>query len=276
MAKPAGPTSHDVVAIVRRALDTPRVGHLGTLDPFAEGLLVLVVGRATRLTAFASAWRKSYEGTIRLGTVTATDDGTGDPVQVSEAWRGLPREAIAAALEGFRGMIAQRPPAHSAVHLDGERAYRRARRGEAVRIAPRPVRVERLTLEGYAPPDVRFRATVGGGTYMRSLARDLGAVLGCGAHLAELTRTAVGPFHLDQALPPERVTTGDLRPAGLLVADLPARALAGPERDAVVHGRPLPAAGDEAQVALFAADGELVAVGEREGDLLKPRVVVAD
>jgi tRNA pseudouridine55 synthase len=276
VAKPAGPTSHDVVDVVRRALGTSRVGHLGTLDPFAEGLLVLVVGRATRLTAFATAWRKSYEGVIRLGTVMTTDDCTGEPVQVSEAWRLLTREAIAAALEQFRGTIAQRPPAHSAVHVEGERAYRRARRGEAVELAPRPVRVEQLALDGYAPPDVRFHATVGGGTYLRSLARDVGAALGCGAHLAALKRTAVGPFSLDDARAPERVTADDLRPAGLLVGDLPARALAGDERDAVVHGRPLPASGDELRVALFAADGELVAVGEREGDLLKPRVVVAD
>ena len=276
MAKPAGPTSHDVVDVVRRALGTSRVGHLGTLDPFAEGLLVLVVGRATRLTAFATAWRKSYEGVIRLGTVMTTDDSTGEPVQVSEAWRPLTREAIAAALEQFRGTIAQRPPANSAVHVEGERAYRRARRGEAVELAPRPVRVEHLALDRYDPPDVRFRATVGGGTYLRSLARDVGAALGCGAHLAALKRTAVGPFSLDDARAPEQVTTDDLRPAGLLVGDLPARALAGDERDAVVHGRPLAASGDDLRVALFAADGELVAVGEREGDLLKPRVVVAD
>ena len=276
MAKPAGPTSHDAVDIVRRALGTSRVGHLGTLDPFAEGLLVIVVGRATRLTAFATGWRKAYEGIIRLGTVTTTDDRTGASVQESEAWRQLDRTAIAAALERFRGTIMQRPPAHSAVHVDGERAYRRARRGEPVMPAARPVEIVELELESLAGPDVGFRATVSGGTYVRSLARDVGDALGCGAHLAVLKRTAVGPFHLADAKPPAEVTGADLRPAGLLVADLPSRALAGDERDAVVHGRSLPALGAHDRVALFAADGELVAVGEREGDLLRPRVVVAD
>lgn len=276
MAKPAGPTSHDVVDVVRRALGTDRVGHLGTLDPFAEGLLVVVVGRATRLTTFASGWRKAYAGVMRLGTVTATDDRTGVVVRQSEAWRSLDRDRIVTALGAFRGSITQRPPAHSAVHVDGERAYRRARRGEAVTLPARPVEIEQLELEAFTPPDLRFRATVGGGTYLRSLARDVGEVLECGAHLAELTRTAVGPFRLEEARRPEDVTVGDLRPAGLLVRDLPARALGGAERDAVVHGRPLPAAGEDARVALFAADGELVAVGEREGEWLRPRVVVAE
>lgn len=262
--------------IVRRALDTSRVGHLGTLDPFAEGLLVLVVGRATRLTAFATGWRKTYEGVIRLGTVTTTDDRTGETLRVSDAWREIDRTAIAAAFDRFHGTIAQRPPAHSAVHVDGVRAYQRARRGEPVELPPRMVEIVELALEGVEGADVRFRTTVGGGTYVRSLARDLGEALGCGAHLAALKRTAVGQFRLEHAKRAEDVTGADLRPAGLLVADLPSRSLAGDERDAVVHGRSLPALGGDDRVALFAADGELVAVGEREGDLLRPRVVVAD
>ncbi len=276
MAKSAGPTSHDVVDIVRRALGTSRVGHLGTLDPFAEGLLVIVVGRATRLTAFAAGWRKAYDGVMRLGIVTTTDDCTGETVRVSDAWRAIDRAAVTTVLDRFRGTIEQRPPAHSAIHVGGVRAYRLARRGEPVALAARPVEIVELALEGFTPPDVRFQATVGGGTYLRSLARDVGEALGCGAHLAALRRTAVGPFRLDQAKPPEAVTADDLRPAGLLVSDLPSRSLAGAERDAVVHGRALPAVGADDRVALFAADGELVAVGEREGDLLRPRVVVAD
>jgi tRNA pseudouridine55 synthase len=275
VAKPAGPTSHDVVDLVRRALGTSRVGHLGTLDPFAAGLLIVVVGRATRLAPFAAGWRKSYEGVIRLGTTTTTDDPTGEPVRVTDSWRGVDRTAVESAFGGFRGAIRQRPPAHSAVKVAGERAYRRARRGETVVLADRPVEIVELTLTDFTPPDVRFRATVSGGTYLRSLARDLGEVLECGAHLAALTRTAVGPFLLADAKAPESVTAADLRPAAVLVSDLPRRALAAGERDAVVHGRPLPASGEADRVALFAGE-ELVAVGERLGDVVKPRVVVAD
>lgn len=275
VAKRAGPTSHDVVDLVRRALGTGRVGHLGTLDPFAAGLLIVVVGRATRLAPFSAAWRKSYEGVIRLGTTTTTDDPMGELVRETDAWRGIDRSAVEAVFAGFRGPIRQRPPAHSAVKVAGERAYRRARRGEVVVLADRPVEIAELTLTDFTPPDVTFRATVSGGTYLRSLARDVGAALECGAHLAVLTRTAVGPFSLADAIPPEAVTAADLRPAALLVSDLPRRTLVAGERDAVVHGRPLPAIDAAERVALFAGE-ELVAVGERSGDVVKPRVVVAD
>jgi len=275
---PEGPTSHDVVDTVRRALGTDRVGHLGTLDPFAAGLLVIVVGRATRLAPFAAAWSKAYEGVIRLGTTTSTDDVTGEPVATSDGWRAIEAAQVEGALATFRGAYDQRPPAYSAVKVGGERAYRRARRGEAVALPLRRVEVAELVLERFAPPDVSFRARVSGGTYLRSLARDVGAALGCGAHLAALTRTAVGPYRLGEALAPAAVTRHDLRDPAELAADLPRRDLTATERDAVVHGRPLPAGegtGDEGRVALF-ADGRLLAVAERSGTLLKPRVVVAE
>ena len=275
---PRGPTSHDVVDTVRRALGTDRVGHLGTLDPFAAGLLVIVVGRATRLVPFAAGWGKSYEGVIRLGTVTTTDDATGETVAGSDAWRTLDRAAVDGALARFRGAYEQRPPAYSAVKVGGERAYRKARRGETVALAARPVEVGELELAGFEPPDVRFRATVSAGTYLRSLARDLGEALGCGAHLAALTRTRVGPFGLADAMAPDAVTLTALRDPAVLVAELPRGDLSPMEREAVVHGRPI-AAGrgteDEGRVALFAG-AELVAVAERVGDVLKPRVVVAE
>ena len=278
VAKPVGPTSHDVVAIVRRALGTARIGHLGTLDPFAAGLLVLVIGPATRLAPFAAGWAKSYDGVIRLGTTTTTDDGTGAVVAASDAWRGLDRPRIAAALAGFRGAYEQRPPAFSAVKVAGERAYRRARRGEGVALAPRRVEVRELVLEDLAPPDVRFRATVTAGTYLRSLARDVGEALGCGAHLAALTRTRVGPFRVEDAVAPAAVTRDLIRDPAVLVADLPRRELDDGERAAVLHGRSVPdgsGTGDEGRVALFAGD-QLVAVAERVGEVLKPRVVVAE
>lgn len=280
MAKPAGPTSHDVVDTVRRALATSRVGHLGTLDPCAEGLLVLVVGRATRLAAYAAGWTKSYEGVIRLGVTTATDDRTGVPIATSEAWRGLDAARVAAALNRFRGAFEQQPPAYSAVHVAGERAYARARRGETVTPAARRVEVRELELVSLELPEVRFRATVGAGTYLRSLARDVGAALGCGGHLAVLRRTRVGPFRLEEAVAPEAVRAADVRDPAVLVGDLPRRELDPAERDAVRHGRPIPVAESAAAepspwVALF-AEGELIAVAERAGAVLKPRVVVAE
>jgi tRNA pseudouridine55 synthase len=275
VAKPAGPTSHDMVDIVRRALGTRRVGHTGTLDPFAEGLLVMVVGRATRLVPFAAAWTKSYEGRLRLGATTDTDDATGQvqeqrPVAVDRA--GLERT-----LDRFRGTVRQRPPAYSAVKVDGERAYRRARRGEAVEPAERDVEIAALEVTAFTPPDVEFRATVSAGTYLRSLARDVGAALGCGGHLVALRRTAVGPFRLEDAVAPAAAGPANLLSPGVLVRHLERRDVDAVEREAVVHGRWIAAAGDATTtpVAMFAGE-TLVAVADRAGDLLKPRVVLAD
>jgi len=274
VAKPAGPTSHDMVDIVRRALGTRRVGHTGTLDPFAEGLLVMVVGRATRLVPFAAAWTKSYEGRIRLGQTTDTDDAMGQvldsrPVAVDPT-------ALERALDGFRGTYRQGPRAYSAVMVDGERAYRRARRGEVVEPSERDVEITTLEVTAFAPPEVQFRATVSGGTYLRSLARDIGAALGCGGHLAALRRTVVGPFRLEEAVAPAAATAAALLPPGVLVRHLERRDVDTAERNAVVHGRWI-AAGDATAtpVAMFAGE-TLVAVADRAGDVLKPRVVLAD
>jgi tRNA pseudouridine55 synthase len=265
------------VDIVRRVLGVQRVGHLGTLDPFAKGLLVVVVGRATRLAAFAAGWTKSYEGVIRLGISTDTDDATGVSVATAP-WTGIGLAQLAAVIAGFRGGYEQRPPAYSAVKIDGERAYKRARRGETVAPAARRVEIHELELVEAAVPDLQFRATVSGGTYLRSLARDIGAALGCGAHLAALRRTAVGPLRVADAIPPEAVTPAALRDPAMLVQGLSRRDVTVEERAAVVHGRPITAhpAPDAGQpVALFAGQ-ELLAVADHVGELLKPRVVVAE
>lgn len=281
VAKPAGPTSHDIVDRARRALGLKRIGHLGTLDPFAEGLLVLVIGRATRLAEFAGPWTKTYEGVSRLGVTTDSDDLTGAPVAQSEAWRALDRDELRRALERFAGGYDQRPPAYSAVKVEGERAYRRARRGEPVAPAPRRVEIPELTLTSWSPPDFAFRATVSGGTYVRSLVRDIGDALGCGAHVTRLIRTAVGPFHLADAVSPDTIAADAIRSPDALVRGLPRRDLTADERAAAVHGRPIAANGEHAgpHVALFGAEG-LVGVAEPavvEGaPVLKPRVVVVD
>lgn len=277
VAKPAGPTSHDVVAIVRRALGEQRIGHLGTLDPFAKGLLVLVVGRATRLAPFAAAWAKSYEGVIRLGVTTDTDDATG-AVVATAPWTGVTPAQLAEVIGRFRGGYEQRPPAYSAVKIAGERAYRRARRGEAALPEPRAVEIRELEIVEAAVPDLVFRATVSAGTYLRSLARDIGAALGCGAHLTALRRTTVGPLRLADAVVPEAVTWDALQDASILVEHLERRQVDKKERDAIVHGRPLPSApiaDSQKPIAVFAGE-ELVAVAEQVGELLKPRVVVAE
>src|SRR5204862_204717 len=171
---PEGPTSHDVGDAVRRAVGTDRVGHLGTLDPFASGLLVLVLGRATRLAPFAAGWAKAYDGMIRLGTTTATDDTTGATVATSEAWRGVDRGRAEEVLAGFRGAYDQRPPAYSAVKGAGGRAYRRARRGGGGVVRPRRGEGTELELESFTPPDVGVRATASGGADLgrRDVRRD--------------------------------------------------------------------------------------------------------
>ena len=263
--------------IVRRALGEQRVGHLGTLDPFAKGLLVLVVGRATRLAPFAAEWPKTYEGVIRLGVTTDTDDLTG-AVVATAPWTGITPAQLADVIGSFRGAYEQRPPAYSAVKIAGERAYRRARRGEAVAPEPRPVEIRELEIVEAAVPDLQFRATVSAGTYLRSLARDIGAKLGCGAHLTTLRRTAIGPLRLADAVAPEAVTPAVLQDAAVLVSDMPRHELDKKERDAVVHGRPIqraPIADSRDPIALFEG-AELLAVAEQVGDLLKPRVVVAE
>lgn len=276
MAKPVGPTSHDIVDMARRALHEKRIGHLGTLDPFAKGLLVLLVGRATRLAPFAGEWPKVYDGVIRLGVTTDTDDLTGQVVATAP-WTGITPAQLADVVGRFRGTYEQTPPAYSAVKVAGERAYRRARRGEAVTLEPRAVEISELEIVEATPPDLQFRATVSAGTYVRSLARDIGAALGCGAHLAALRRTAVGPLRLEDAVPPDEVTPTTLRDAAVVVAHMPRRQVDQKERDAVLHGRPLksePVADTRYPVALFDGD-ELLAVAEVAGELLKPRVVVA-
>lgn len=206
--KPSGPTSHDTVARARRALAERRIGHAGTLDPFATGLLVLCVGAATRLAEYFHLLPKAYEAELRLGVETETHDPEGRPTESSEAWRDLGADEFRGALAAHTGPLEQRPPAYSAKRVDGGRAHRAARRGERVELDPVTVHVHRLELLAFEPPRVRVGAVVSTGTYLRALARDLGRHLGCLAHLTELRRTAVGPFDATDALPADRLEAG--------------------------------------------------------------------
>jgi tRNA pseudouridine55 synthase len=207
--KVAGETSHDVVARARRAFGVRRIGHTGTLDPFATGLLILCIGRATRIAEYLHAFPKSYRATARLGQVTSTLDPEGDVIAEDPGWRELETEAIGRAIGSLVGVQDQRPPDFSAKKLDGEAAYLRARRGEVVEIEPVSVHVHSMTLDQVDLPRIEFSAVVSTGTYIRSLARDLGDILGVGAHLTALRRVSIGPFHVKDA-----VQSSDLESAG--------------------------------------------------------------
>lgn len=200
--KPAGLTSHDVVRRVRRALGLRRVGHGGTLDPDATGVLLVAAGQATRFFPFLSKTDKTYEGRIRLGLETDTDDASGRPVsEPSTDFPDLP--ALAAALAAFEGEILQTPPRFSAKKIAGRPGYELARANRAFELAAVPVRIARFRLRDYRPPDVGFEVVCSAGTYVRSLAHDLGRKLGCGAHLAALRRTASGDYGFADAVPLE-------------------------------------------------------------------------
>jgi len=201
--KPAGITSFDVVRRVRRALKVKKVGHLGTLDPFATGLLPLALGEATKLAQFLLEEPKTYRATLKLGAETDTQDLTGRITRESEALPAL--EEIYQAAGTFVGEIDQVPPKFSAVHHQGTRLYKLARQGEAVEAPPRKVVIHRLEVEDITLPRVTILVECSKGTYVRTLAHDLGRTLGCGAHLVGLTRLAVGPFRLEEALPLEEI-----------------------------------------------------------------------
>jgi tRNA pseudouridine55 synthase len=201
--KPEGPTSHDIVARVRRLFRIPRVGHTGTLDPMASGVLPLVLGRATRLARFLTRDRKRYEAVVRFGQATDTYDRLGEPVGPAVTPE-VTRERLEAALDTFRGAIEQTPPAYSAKKIGGEAAHRLARRGEAVTPAPVRMHVARLDLLDATAETVTLDVECSAGFYVRSLAHDLGAALGCGGHLTALRRTASGEWTLDRAVTLDR------------------------------------------------------------------------
>lgn len=279
--KPVGPTSHDVVGAARRALRTRQVGHTGTLDPFASGLLLVCVGPATRLAEYFAPLHKTYVATMRLGAATDTDDHTGEVIARSDGWRDLARERVEAALAAQVGMIRQLPPAYSAKKVDGERMYAVARRGGEVERTPVTVTIYAIRVVSIDLPDVVFEVECATGTYIRAIARDAGEALGVGGHLTELRRTRIGPHDVTRAVPmdqlgdEERVRAAMIAPADALshlarvaaderaVADLRfGRAVAAPAGFAA-----------DGPVAVVSADGELLAVGEAADGWVRPRKV---
>lgn len=276
--KPAGPTSHDVVARVRRALKTRAVGHAGTLDPFATGLLVVLVGRATRLARFVSELPKTYVATARLGVATTTDDLEGDTVSSPAGADTEPPDprAVADALDSFRGAQKQRPPEFSAKRVQGERSYARARRGESVELAAVDIHVYAVALEEYRYPDVRFRTTVSAGTYVRAMGRDLGQRLGTRAHLTALRRENIGALRVDDAIPLDAVTESALRPPLAVLGHLTRVEVSEPEAIAVGHGRAIrPAAAARVEgLCAVVSGGRLIAVGTAREGSVQPEVVL--
>ncbi len=268
VAKPAGITSHDVVESVRRAR-AAKVGHAGTLDPFATGLLVVLVGRATRLQRYLVGLPKAYRTTARMGATSDTGDLDGS---IEETGRVTAEDAVRGALGSLTGEIDQRVPAYSAVKVEGERLYRKARRGEAVETPVRRVRIDRLELMRFdeGAQEAVLEVECSSGTYVRQLVMDLGELCGSGAYCTALERTAVGPFSLRDA-DPDR-----LRPMTDAVSFLPAHELSEAEAEDVRHGRRIAggAPGTDAEPVRMMRDGALVAVGERRGAELKPLTVV--
>ena len=289
--KPAGPTSHDVVACVRRVLGERRVGHAGTLDPAATGVLPLLIGPATRLAEYLLELPKSYDVTCRLGEETDTDDAQGRVVAGRPAAHLDPSE-VRDRLLSMQGVLEQVPPAYSALKQGGERLYVLARRGREVEPRPRPVEVYEISGIRVELPEVRFSVTCSRGTYVRSLCRDLGRSLGVGGHLAALRRTVCASFGLDQAHPLEAVAAWGrdearrrLLPMDRAVAHLPAVRVGPAGRARICRGAspepgeildPVPAA---AAVRVYDADGLLLAVAAGEaapggGIRLRPRKVL--
>ncbi|MDP9797075.1 tRNA pseudouridine55 synthase [Catenuloplanes nepalensis] len=281
--KPGGMTSHDVVARMRRLARTRRVGHGGTLDPMATGVLVIGVGRGTKLLTYVTGATKSYDGTIRLGQATVTDDAEGDVTATVPAGH-LGDDEIRAALATFLGEIDQVPSSVSAIKVNGERAYKKVRDGEAVTLAARRITISRLDVHEIRRDgdlvDVDVSVSCSSGTYIRAIARDLGAMLAVGGHLTALRRTEVGGFPLAEALTLEQLEERSPDVVTLPMPDaarrcFPVREATPEEVRTLSHGGPLDRAGIDGPYAVLTPDGTLLAiVSERDGKA-RPEIVLA-
>lgn len=273
--KPLGITSHDVIARLRRRFNIRRIGHAGTLDPLATGLLVVAVGPATRFLQYLPLEPKEYIGSIRFGIETTTQDAEGEIV----AEKPVPNDLLAEvdqALPEFKGSIQQIPPLYSAVKKEGKPLYVYARRGEDVEREPRSVFISEVEVLGQVGNDVEVRVVCSGGTYMRTYAHDMGQRLGCGAHLSSLRRTRVGKFDIDDAVTLEEVEESDLWPLAEALPPLPLVSLTHRQVDAIRQGQAIgylrPPGG--VVCGLVGPDGEVVGIARINGQELQPEVVI--
>lgn len=275
--KPRGPTSHDIVAGIRRMLPRrTKVGHAGTLDPFAGGVLVIGVGPATRLTTYVQASPKRYRAGLVLGEVSDSHDPEGVITPVEGA-KPVSAGVVDRAVRAMVGEIRQVPPSHSAVHVDGRRAYEFARSGRAVKLEARPVTIHAMDVVRYDWPALTLDIRCSSGTYIRSIARDLGDALGVGAYCKALVRTAVGEFTLEDAINlPDLDAEGSLLPPRVAVGHLPEISVDDQQRDRVVHGLAVTSADTASlsgDVVLVSPSGDLLALADARAGKLHPRRV---
>jgi len=273
--KPEGMTSHDVVLAIRKKFHVEKAGHLGTLDPMATGVLPVCVGKATRVAQYVPNSPKEYTGEIRFGFWTNTYDREGSPGSeekplASEAGAGEIREAM----QSLTGVLDQAPPPFSAKKIGGVPSYKLARKNRTVEIAPSRVEVQQFELLGFEPPFARFRVVCSPGTYVRSLAHDLGQKLGCGAHLSALRRTRSGEFRVEEAVPLDRAAASNLISMDRLLTSWPRIDVSETDEVKVVHGNQIrgDCAGDFARI--FNKKGEFIAVASVESGWVRPRLVL--
>jgi len=270
--KPSGMTSHDVVQTIRKKFNT-KAGHLGTLDPMATGVLPVCAGKATRMGQFFSSSPKVYIGEIRLGFATDTYDREGRPTSEVSAVTSSKAD-LEEALQSFLGVQNQVPPHYSAKKVGGVASHKLARRGQEIGMAPARIEVYEFEITGWSSPLMTFRLACSAGTYVRSLAHDLGQRLGCRGHLDSLRRTQSGEFKINQAVPLDKTSHSDLIPMESLLDSVPRIEVTGGDEMKLLHGNPIPSDIGKGLARIFNKKGEFIAVAALENGWVLPRVVL--
>ena len=281
--KPSGPTSHDVVLWARRSLGTSRVGHSGTLDPFASGLLLIMSGWATRISEYLTVLPKTYCATIQLGVTTDTDDSKGQVLERNENWQQLSKSDITNGLKEFEGQISQVPPQYSAKKVQGERMYRKARRGEKVKLDPVKIEVFKIFLTELNFPSMKISVECSSGTYIRSLARDLGTLLGVGAHVSDLRRLSIGEFSVENCIDADSLRKGLLpdrnaevevsKALGHLRSIDVGKDIAKKLRNGI-HIRSPNSDYKNGEAIVILSNGELVGMAEADQEVIRPKKIL--